>query len=1542
MNINFNPKKQKGINHVKQKAERIVVNNTWSIEVPAGYSYCVDPSYAGKDLEGEPYCLQIQKSTDCDFSQGYGSEISITVRYNFIAFNYYCCDATELADTFKQIVDQLSFGSGDVIRAEKDILIGFKEAGLFSSFNFYVLVGGTNRIYTGQITFGDDVSGDTEKIAKKFVNSIEPVTLSNLASTDKLARLDKSYLPDFDTADYISVDGAFKVPVPAGFEGKTYRDGNWKATVVPKGFNASGEISDAKMSLAIQNSVFDFSGRGLKPMEMINTAIKILHGQSTIEWFQGEILTEKNSKRGIVLNAFVTNNACDKNLNPVLICAGEKVYFGYVTAHYSEAISDYEDTKWDIKSITAAWLSHILFKGEKASTKASKSNKTDDNVFKIAFPDKSLYPHYDHKMNNVPNLPGTIVIVNPGGTDYAFYSLKDAADPDNDNFSEAKKDLFSRIVEQDKGDYDLDQEARKMSSVFHVDESVFDMKNDREVELVNGYMKSAYMLSALRSFGWTLSDYCSKKKVLPENVSPGELKSIIDFIAKRNWLNYDSTTYFNGLCSGSDLHVYYVPDNISQDDRSELLPTQEDYDRVSKMQSIAPSYNEILSDVQSLDALRGSLKFIYPAVKTLYDELVKKRNYMKPLEGNEADIVYAWCALAIAAKEPFFTEDGPMNYYLSQPKHNDMPAKAGTSDGNTGKDEVSKRKPSSKGGTWSFQTADTSKINTKLLKSDKGIAVRILSIAEVNKEENLPELEQDFREYMTAFNPDFHGNMETILPLAEKYSALFIDENGDNLLEEGKLVNTAPIHSLRSFVWTATNLSKKKASNIFPLDAPEEMWIELARFIQSKGFVNYKQCDQDAKVYGRSLFRAKEVGLKYHCHDYFQYEEALIKSIKSAARDDLSELVSILREIIPVMELYYKQITDSTNSETEDVDAMRCILQGWTAFAYACRTPFCVVQKSSYKGNSDGKNKPVWTEKCETKEYEGGKFTAIGTSLIAVNDDNEVLRIPEGITDIYLNKVYYHEWNPEYARKVVYPESFTGTVVIPLNTEEVEILGDFDDLALQAYKPFAPLPKLKRIVCKGTARSMEYCDLVIGEAENLEEIVFPEGLRKIEVRELCYNNIKKVYLPESLEIIEEDNVNYPSGILGDYPLTTFVVYRTCPVLDLLKRQLKAEENEIREWNDTFKNSPDSQKHHSYKVKEVDAPWISSALTFSNQISKLYEKSSAEGIEVEMYRIVRSAFKSGRDFRLSKDCIIKEAKKAGLSNFAEIINNTNDVDNLTVVLADDIKRTIETRIQKEKEKKREEEERRKAEIIKLSQSMNISDLEKAVKLLKTNYSENTESEQLSKRCTEKINSIKSDKYAHAIVLAEEDNESSVVAALSMLRDISPFEDSESRIAMYHKKLENMKAYSKAVSMMSGDDISCLTEVKKVFEGLGDYKDSVIKAAACEKYLSELCEEKYLEAQSAEAVYSVESQTLAITMYSELGDYKDAAEKIAKCTINITQIQEILDLEEQLGKHKEDLKSLTGFFKRRQRQEKEELISKLENQLAELRSQLTEVN
>ncbi len=74
----------------------------------------------------------------------------------------------------------------------------------------------------------------------------------------------------------------------------------------------------------------------------------------------------------------------------------------------------------------------------------------------------------------------------------------------------------------------------------------------------------------------------------------------------------------------------------------------------------------ILSSVASLNALRKDLKSIYPAIKKLWEELKKTRNSSDQLEGDEADIVYAWCALTRAAKEPFFSQDGPMNYYYEQ------------------------------------------------------------------------------------------------------------------------------------------------------------------------------------------------------------------------------------------------------------------------------------------------------------------------------------------------------------------------------------------------------------------------------------------------------------------------------------------------------------------------------------------------------------------------------------------------------------------------------------------------------------------------------------------------------------------------------------------------------------------------------------------------------------------------------------------------------------------------------------------------------------
>ena len=92
-------------------------------------------------------------------------------------------------------------------------------------------------------------------------------------------------------------------------------------------------------------------------------------------------------------------------------------------------------------------------------------------------------------------------------------------------------------------------------------------------------------------------------------------------MANKDWLNYDGDTYCQGLCSGSDLHVYFVPDGVTQADKKKLLPSKEDKDRVKQMKEKFPSYREILSEVHSLNALRKDLAYIYPAVKALcYDD----------------------------------------------------------------------------------------------------------------------------------------------------------------------------------------------------------------------------------------------------------------------------------------------------------------------------------------------------------------------------------------------------------------------------------------------------------------------------------------------------------------------------------------------------------------------------------------------------------------------------------------------------------------------------------------------------------------------------------------------------------------------------------------------------------------------------------------------------------------------------------------------------------------------------------------------------------
>ena len=285
--------------------------------------------------------------------------------------------------------------------------------------------------------------------------------------------------------------------------------------------------------------------------------------------------------------------------------------------------------------------------------------------FRSVNPDKRLYPHYASIKNNIFSfLPG--FAVNSTGTEFkfeTFISMLNTSGLDLD--LEEMKPLLQKVYDMNPPGYTLADTAKGMIKLFRVDQDIFNEEHDRENELIFGFMRRAYMMSALRSFAWTLADYCEEYGVNPETVDPAVPARIADFVASRDWLNYDGKTHCKGLCSGSDLHVYFVPDAVSAADRRKFLPSKEVREEAKKMEEEIPGYNAILCEVHSLEALRKDLEYIYPAVKILYDDLANERDTSEELEGNAADIVYAWIAVAKAAEGPFFTEDGPVNYSFS-------------------------------------------------------------------------------------------------------------------------------------------------------------------------------------------------------------------------------------------------------------------------------------------------------------------------------------------------------------------------------------------------------------------------------------------------------------------------------------------------------------------------------------------------------------------------------------------------------------------------------------------------------------------------------------------------------------------------------------------------------------------------------------------------------------------------------------------------------------------------------------------------------------
>ncbi len=212
--------------------------------------------------------------------------------------------------------------------------------------------------------------------------------------------------------------------------------------------------------------------------------------------------------------------------------------------------------------------------------------------------------------------------------------------------------VYKKLKTIEKNDsYDLKETALKMAQVFRVEQSIFDGRHDDEGDIGVTMLDKKWKFSALRSFAWTLADMADREGKSIDDYDIDDLLAICRFIKKREWLNYEGGSWFDGLCGHNDIHVYYMPQKMIDDGSAEGICD-------------VFNYNPIVS----LDAFRNDLRLLKNPMIRIHNKLLENRDRSKKLDSPEAAVLNAWCSMVMSAETAFFSEDGPMLFFHEYPE----------------------------------------------------------------------------------------------------------------------------------------------------------------------------------------------------------------------------------------------------------------------------------------------------------------------------------------------------------------------------------------------------------------------------------------------------------------------------------------------------------------------------------------------------------------------------------------------------------------------------------------------------------------------------------------------------------------------------------------------------------------------------------------------------------------------------------------------------------------------------------------------------------
>ena len=233
----------------------------------------------------------------------------------------------------------------------------------------------------------------------------------------------------------------------------------------------------------------------------------------------------------------------------------------------------------------------------------------------------------------------------------------------------SRKSIYRQMaIREDK--YSLDKNAVALAKVFRLNEELFDPYGDTEAMIRKAMFKNARAFQTLRSLAWSISALSDQEGRAFDDYSYEELEKIGILITENNNINYQAYSYCSGLCNHYDWHVFYVPDAYLAGEGKEdlrFLTGKENrggnsitivgLGGVGNMTRVSDIISRNEETLESLEALRKDLEDLLPVMQTIYNGLLTDRDRSKGPEGTLADALTAWCALAIAAKEPFYSEE---------------------------------------------------------------------------------------------------------------------------------------------------------------------------------------------------------------------------------------------------------------------------------------------------------------------------------------------------------------------------------------------------------------------------------------------------------------------------------------------------------------------------------------------------------------------------------------------------------------------------------------------------------------------------------------------------------------------------------------------------------------------------------------------------------------------------------------------------------------------------------------------------------------------